>query len=82
MAPQPSPVAGRVIASCVPSGKSSIKRFSHSSVLVAGRYILTAGGFGEVDGRHQRVQEVSVTDTVTMETRLVRCHSEDIQCEA
>ena len=65
-----------------PPGKSGVKRFSHSSVLVADHYVLTAGGFGEVDGRHQRVQEVSVTDIITMETRLVRCHSEDVQCKA
>ena len=81
MTSQPAPVAGKVMVSRIPSGKSSVKRFSHSSVLVADRYIMTAGGFGEVDGRHQRVQEVAVTDIVTMETRLIRCHSDDIQCK-
>ncbi|KAL8560391.1 hypothetical protein ACOMHN_006122 [Nucella lapillus] len=76
---QQSPIAGMVREESVSGHKSTVKRFSHSSALVADRYIITAGGFGEVDGRHQRVQEVSVTDTLTMESSLVRCRSEDIQ---
>ena len=60
----------------------SVKRFSHSSVLLDKRFIITSGGFGEVDSRHQRVQELSVTDTATMETILVRCHSDEIQCKS
>ena len=80
-APQPVPVDGMVTLTARPANGLSVRRFSHSSVLVTDRYVLTAGGFGEVDGRHQRVQEVSITDTVTMATALIRCHSDDLQCQ-
>ncbi|KAK7110582.1 tRNA wybutosine-synthesizing protein 4-like [Littorina saxatilis] len=73
------PESGLITLTHTPLGKPGIKRFSHSSVLVADRYIMTSGGFGEVDGRHQRVQEISLTDTATMETQLIRCHSDEIQ---
>ncbi|XP_076464646.1 tRNA wybutosine-synthesizing protein 4-like [Babylonia areolata] len=79
MSHQPSAVPEMVSQKGLPADRGVVKRFSHSSALVGGRYVLTAGGFGEVDGRHQRVQEVSLTDTTTMETCLIRCRSEDIQ---
>ncbi|KAK7488705.1 hypothetical protein BaRGS_00020002 [Batillaria attramentaria] len=77
--PQPEQVPDMISITPLAAHQTSVKRFSHSSVLVGDRFVVTAGGFGEVDGRHQRVQEVSVTDTVTMETKLIRCHSDDIQ---
>lgn len=73
-------MAGLVVSLLAP-GLSVIKRFSHSSVLIQGHFVVTAGGFGEGDGRHQRLQDVAITDIVNMESTLVRCRSESIQCE-
>lgn len=75
------PIPGMVTITPLAPGLQTVKRFSHASVLIKGRYVVTTGGFGEVDGRHQRLQEISVTDITTLESKLIRCSSDEVQCK-
>ena len=58
-----------------------VRRFGHSTSLVNGRYAVTTGGFGEVDGRHQRLVEITITDVQTLKAFHVQTSSASIQCE-
>ncbi|XP_041366249.1 tRNA wybutosine-synthesizing protein 4-like [Gigantopelta aegis] len=51
---------------------STLQRFSHSSSLVSGRYLITIGGFGMQDGKHQRLSDVALTDVVSMTTQVYK----------
>ncbi|KAM4829064.1 tRNA wybutosine-synthesizing protein 4 [Thomomys bottae] len=55
----PASPAGVFRATVIPgdSQGSNLKRYGHASVLFGPRLILSAGGFGEQDGRHCRVSK-------------------------
>ncbi|XP_062833117.1 tRNA wybutosine-synthesizing protein 4 isoform X2 [Anolis carolinensis] len=52
--------AGTVSASVIATeaGASSLRRFGHRSVLLAPQTVLTAGGFGDQEGRHCRLTQL------------------------
>ncbi|XP_046374942.2 tRNA wybutosine-synthesizing protein 4-like [Haliotis rufescens] len=58
---------------------SSIKRFSHTSSKLGEQFIVTVGGFGEQDGRHQRISEVNMTDIETMNGYSVKANDDTLE---
>ncbi|XP_067649525.1 tRNA wybutosine-synthesizing protein 4-like [Haliotis asinina] len=58
---------------------SSVKRFSHTSSRVGEHFIATVGGFGEQDGRHQRISEVQMTNTETLNGYSIKANHETLE---
>ncbi|XP_046569910.1 LOW QUALITY PROTEIN: tRNA wybutosine-synthesizing protein 4-like [Haliotis rubra] len=58
---------------------SSIKRFSHTSSRVDEHFIATVGGFGEQDGRHQRISEVKMTNVETLNGYSIKTNNETLE---
>jgi len=56
-----------------------VRRFGHSTVQVNQRYAITSGGFGEIDGRHQRLTEFTVTDLHTLASHHILSLSAEVQ---
>ena len=50
---------------------SGIQRFGHSTIRLSDRLTATFGGFGEVDGKHRRIQDITVMDMRSFETYLL-----------
>uniref|UniRef100_A0A0B6Z319 tRNA wybutosine-synthesizing protein 4 n=1 Tax=Arion vulgaris TaxID=1028688 RepID=A0A0B6Z319_9EUPU len=57
----------------------SVRRFGHASSLVNGQFAVSTGGFGEIDGRHQRLTEITVTDMTTFKSSHILSCSSDLQ---
>ncbi|XP_059175408.1 tRNA wybutosine-synthesizing protein 4-like [Physella acuta] len=63
----------------LPEDDESVRRFGHASSLISNRYAVTSGGFGEIDGRHQRLCEITITDTVGFKSFHVPCYLNHVQ---
>ncbi|KAH9520200.1 Leucine carboxyl methyltransferase 2 [Bulinus truncatus] len=63
----------------VPEQDQSLRRFGHASSLIHKHYAITTGGFGEIDGRHQRLAEITVTDMTSFKSYHVLCDTSLIQ---
>ncbi|GFO34240.1 tRNA wybutosine-synthesizing protein 4 [Plakobranchus ocellatus] len=59
--------------------EQSVRRFGHASSLENGRFVLTSGGFGETDGRHQRLAELTITDLDTFKSYHIPCGLNEMQ---
>ena len=68
-----------VTVSRLPEADQSVRRFGHSSSLVGNCFAITSGGFGETDGRHQRLAELTVTDLSSLKSYHVSCGVADMQ---
>ncbi|XP_005103732.1 tRNA wybutosine-synthesizing protein 4 [Aplysia californica] len=73
------PISDAFTLTLAPSEHQSVRRFGHSTALVNGRYAITTGGFGEIDGRHQRLAEITITDVDTLMSYHVLTSSPDVQ---
>ncbi|RUS78801.1 hypothetical protein EGW08_013451 [Elysia chlorotica] len=68
-----------VTVSRLPEEDQSVRRFGHASSLVMDCFAITSGGFGETDGRHQRLAELTVTDLSSLTSYHVSCGVTDMQ---
>ncbi|GFR79534.1 tRNA wybutosine-synthesizing protein 4 [Elysia marginata] len=68
-----------VTVSRLPQIDQSVRRFGHASSLVMDRFAITSGGFGETDGRHQRLAELTITDLISLKSYHVSCSAADMQ---
>ncbi|ESP01195.1 hypothetical protein LOTGIDRAFT_139773, partial [Lottia gigantea] len=55
-------IPNKISMTRVELGDHTIKRYSHISGYLGNKHILIFGGFGEQDGRHQRLTEIYVYD--------------------
>ncbi|CAG5127201.1 unnamed protein product, partial [Candidula unifasciata] len=74
------PISNIVSINRLAENAQSVRRFGHASSLVQGRYAVSTGGFGEIDGRHQRLTEITVTDMQTFQSSHILCCPTDLQC--
>ncbi|XP_055877981.1 tRNA wybutosine-synthesizing protein 4-like [Biomphalaria glabrata] len=72
-------ITGVLSFTYVPDGDQSLRRFGHASSQIYQHYTITTGGFGEIDGRHQRLAEITVTDGRNFKSCHVLCCSAHIQ---
>ncbi|CAL1526101.1 unnamed protein product [Lymnaea stagnalis] len=63
----------------MPEDDQSVRRFGHASSIINERCTVTTGGFGEIDGRHQRLAEITITDLGTFKSYHVPCYSTHVQ---
>ncbi|KAM4012225.1 tRNA wybutosine-synthesizing protein 4-like [Anomaloglossus baeobatrachus] len=54
----PPACSGAVVARPLSPPVVGLRRFGHRSCLISSRLIVTTGGFGEGDGKHQRLRDV------------------------
>ncbi|BFZ01945.1 hypothetical protein BsWGS_04985 [Bradybaena similaris] len=74
------PISNILTVSRLSEDAQSVRRFGHASSLVHGRYAVSTGGFGEIDGRHQRLTEITVTDLERFQSSHILCCPTDLQC--
>ncbi|KAL3831855.1 hypothetical protein ACJMK2_023552 [Sinanodonta woodiana] len=73
---------GFVSFTCWNSNNQPLKLFGHCSVELDERHVLIIGGFGEQDGKHQRLTNLAVMDTKTMDTVLIQPDNNPREIEA
>lgn len=54
----PPTSSGAVLTSLVSPAVLGLRRFGHRSCLVSSRFVMTTGGFGEGNGKHQRLRDI------------------------